>query len=302
METEILKRLSAQISEKNVKEGLSDLAKLHSGLCACIGLLDKAQIKLPHLWQEFYELIAIKFRLNVYSILELYSIQDDLPKNIIYHDLSSIYLLNRSLLETYLTFFYCYVLPKDDEEALMNYYIFNISGLTQRLAYGQEDPNGYDSEWQTNRDQDNQTILNYQTALNNLPSFIALPINAKQRKDLLAGKYAKRFSFIELIKMSPLKNLLFVDMWKLYSNYAHCELIGLLQISSYGNSPRNVDDALYGTLSNTLIVVSAMFKDFIPIFTGTAAENIDIPEFDEELITLVEFWYRLGTETKDLNN
>lgn len=43
--------------------------------------------------------MGIKFRLNVDSIVELYILENDLPKGFIYHDLSSIYLLSRSLLE-----------------------------------------------------------------------------------------------------------------------------------------------------------------------------------------------------------
>jgi hypothetical protein len=247
MENAVLQRISRQIANRNVKDGLNDLRQLHEAFCAIVSLLHENNIELPHVWYEFYETMAIKFRLNVYSIIELYSIEDGLPQNIIYHDLSSIYLLNRSLLETYLTFFYSFIMPESEEEGLMNYYIFKISGLVQRQAYGVKYSFTDSDDWDKHSDIERQKIIEYQNKLQALPIFQVLPLNSQKKKDLLNGKHARRFSFIELIEKSSLNNILFVDMWKLYSNYAHCELLGLLQINGYADDPKDINSALYGT-------------------------------------------------------
>jgi hypothetical protein len=295
MEKEVLARITAQIKNKNIRDALEDLRAMHRCFVALIGVLENHQVTLPHQWYEYHQAIAIKFRLNIYSIIELYEIRDNLPKGVIYHDLSSIYLLNRSLLETYLTFFYCYILPKSDEEGLTNYYIFKISGLVQRQGYGIDSPHELSPDSIKQREDEKLKIKEYQLKLENLPFFVNLPFKPAERRKLIEGKYAKRFGFVELIKLSELKDLLFADMWKLYSNYAHCELLGLLQINSYGEDPDSIDNALYGTLTNTLMVVSAMIADFVGVFKDTSVEKIDIPELDEVMMTLLLFWYGMGT-------
>lgn len=296
MDNKIITQLLKQVAEKNIGAAVNDLRKLRNCFAEIIGLLDKEQIKLPHIWHEYYEAIAIKFRLNINSIIELYEIEEYLPKHIIYHDLSSIYLLNRSLLETYLTFFYCYMLPQNNEEGLMNYYIFKISGLVHRQNYSISGFEEINSEFLKRKEDEKFDIKYYQTELQKLQSFIALDLKKNERDNLLNGKFAKRFGFIELIKLSKLKDNLFIDMWKLYSNYAHCELLGLLQINSYADEPEKIYDALYGTLLNTSIVTSLMIKDFIKIYKNSSVENIEIQELDEALMTTIEFWLLQGTE------
>ncbi|MGI4752081.1 MAG: hypothetical protein ACRYFB_15715 [Janthinobacterium lividum] len=296
MENEILIQLSKQVADRNIESTLDDLRKLRSCFADIISLLDKEQIQFPQIWYEYYEAMAIKFRLNINSIIELYEIENNLPKHIIYHDLSSIYLLNRSLLETYLTFFYSYILPQSNEDKLMNYYIFKISGLVNRQNYSISGFEKINLEFLKRREDEKFDIEYYQIELQKLQSFIVLDLKEKEKNNLLKGKFAKRFGFIELIKMSKLKDILFIDMWKLYSNYAHCELLALVQINSYGDNPEQIYNALYGTLTNTLIVVSIMITDFIKVYKGTVVENLEIPKLDEALLNIIEFWHLHGTE------
>ncbi|WP_439695374.1 hypothetical protein ACFGVS_20410 [Mucilaginibacter sp. AW1-7] len=293
----VLTRIKRQIETRDIADALNDLRRLYNGFEALIGQLVAQQVVLPQIWYEYYEAMGIKFRLNLGSIIDLYGSPVDQADELIHHDLGSVYLLNRSLLETYLTFYYCFIMPSSNEEGLMNYYIFKISGLMQRQGYGLNDPQGKTPERQALHDSEKLNIDKYRRILENMPCFLAL--DKKQQKDLLAGKYAKRFGFLELIRHSELKNILFEDMWKLYSNYAHSELLGLLQINSYADEPGSIYDALFSTLNNTLIVTSMMLKDFSKVFTETGHDQIDIPELDEELITLLQFWYGSGKNILD---
>lgn len=295
MENKVVIQLSKQVADKDIEETLNALRKMRNCFADIISLLDKEKLQLPHIWYEYYEAMAIKFRLNINSIIELYEIDYNSPKHLIYHDLSSIYLLNRSLLETYLTFFYCYILPQGDEEGLMNYYIFKISGLVHRQTYSISDFEEINPEVLKHREDERINIEHYKTELQKLQFFKSLNLKSSERNNFLAGKFAKRFGFIELIKMSKLKNVLFIDMWKLYSNYAHCELLGLLQINSYGDEPEKIYQALFSTLVNTSIVVSIMMIDFIEIYKNTSAESINIDLLDDNLMTTIEFWYLIGT-------
>jgi hypothetical protein len=295
LELEVATRISKQVADKNVNEGVNDLKSICNCLIELIATLDNSQVQLPYNWYEYYEAMLIKFRLNISSIIRLYEIEQNEDEGLIYHDLSSIYLLNRSLLETYLIFFYSYVLPKDEEEGLMNYYIFKISGLVQRQGYDIYNDAKSMSSPNQQIEFEKLVIEELQNELVKLNSFISLNINAKAKRELIAGKYAKRFSFIELIKKSKLKDDVFADMWRLHSNYAHCELLGLLQINSYATSVGDFPTALYSTLTNTLIVTSALVMDFIEIFKNTNAEYVDIEDIDDELITLIGFWASVGT-------
>ena len=290
----VLARIQKQIKDVNVDGAVNDLKILSNCFVDIVGLLHKHKIQLPQKWYEYYETMGIKFRLNIQSIIKLYEIEKDEGDGLIYHDLSSIYLLNRSLLEIYLTFFYSYVLPGTDEEGLMNYYIFKISGFTQRQGYSIDEVHNKSIGRDKLLESEKLKIDELKTELQKLNTFVGL--EEKDKKRLLTGKFAKRFGFIELIQMSKLKNILFVDMWKLYSNYAHCELIGLLQTNSYADEPESINGALYSTLTNTLIVVSFMISDFIKVFRNTGAEQAEIEEINDEFLTLLEFWKGMGTD------
>lgn len=174
--------------------------------------------------------------------------------------------------------------------------IFKISGLVQRQNYGKDDLKPMPPDRKDLRETERLSIEKYQKELLSLPFFQSLPLKEAEKAKLVKGKYAKRFSFIELIQLSELKNILFCDMWRLYSNYAHCELIGLLQINSYADDTDSINGALYGTLTNAPIIMSVMIKDFTSVFRNTGAENIDIPAMDEEVMTLMQFSYLMGTE------
>jgi len=281
-----------QVQTADINKALDDLDVLHSMLHGLSGLLHRCQIKLPADWYEFYEAMLIKFRLNVRSIIELYAPGAPPGDNVIYHDLGSIYLLSRSLLENYLIFFYCFRLPATGEEAWMHYYIFIICGQVTHLSYVTDDvPTEPEQEkWRGNKE---QQLQQSRYKLKNLGCFQALP--AKQQKEFLAGKHAKRFSFLKLIELSPLQNILFADIWRLYSNYAHSEMVGLLQINSYATDRKGHDRALYSTLAHALMLTAMMIKDVLIICQGTEAEHVDLPELTDENFVMVEYWYAMAT-------
>lgn len=224
--------------------------------------------------------------------MELYAPGAPPDDEAIYHDLGSIYLLSRSLLENYLVFFYCFGLPATEEEGQMNYLIFVISGLVTHLSYGVIDPptDTDHLQWRTKRELQLQTSRD---ALGQLACFQALP--AKIQKNFLAGNYAKRYGFQKLIELSPLQEILFADIWRLYSNYAHSEMIGLLQINSYASDRKGHENALFSTLAHALMLTAILIKDLLPIYKGTAAEIIDLPEINEETWALIEYWHGMAT-------
>jgi hypothetical protein len=287
-----LRKIVAQVKSADINLALKDLDLLHGLLHALTGLLDRCQIRLPSERYEFYEAMLIKFRLNVRSIMELYAPGAPPDDEVIYHDLGSIYLLSRSLLENYLVFFYCFGLPATEEEGQMNYLIFVISGLVTHLSSGindsPKDPEHL--QWRTKREQQLQSSRD---ALGQLACFQALP--AKTQKDFLAGNYAKRYGFQKLIELSPLQDILFTDIWRLYSNYAHSEMVGLLQINSYATDRKGHENALFSTLGHALMLTSAIIKDHLRIYENTPAEHIDLPEINDENFAAIEYWYGMAT-------
>lgn len=287
-----LKQISLQVKNADIDSAMVDLQRLHDMLVATTGLLEECYIILPGVQFEFYEAMLIKFRLNIRSILELYAPGAAPKDNIIYHDLSSIYLLSRSLLENYLIFFYCFRLPADDDEALMNFYIFKLSGLVTHYSYGKYDPvpEPLNKEVMQGRE---QRIDHCKSELNKLACFLAL--SAKDQKAFLEGKHAKRFGFTKLIELSPLQNLLFADIWRLYSNYAHSEMVSLTQINCYSSDRTGHDRALFSTLTQVLMLTAVLIKDHLDLLEKTPAANIDLPEINDDNLALIKYWHTMAT-------
>lgn len=135
-------------------------------------------------------------------------------------------------------------------------------------------------------------IRSLQLKLENNPFFAALAIKEKYRKELSTGKYAMRFSFPDLIKKSQLSDELFIDRWKLYSNYAHSESIGLNQMRYYSQDTKSLNLTYFIAIMFPLMLMSCYFNDLLEQFKNYECEIGDI---DDEAIIVMKFRVEMST-------
>src|SRR4051812_1670271 len=115
----IIQRIQLQIKENDVTGAIGDLKSLYDSFSGLIqGLLKNHDTDAAPIWHEYLHDLNHKFLFCIRSTITLIeSFYYDLSSSE-YHDMSSVFILNRSLIESYLTFFYCFKLPRFKEESL----------------------------------------------------------------------------------------------------------------------------------------------------------------------------------------
>jgi len=175
-------------------------------------------------------------------------------------DLSSTYLMQRSLLENYLTFFYLFVQPKSEDESRCKWLIYQIAGLNSRQDFKTEYFN-----YKPKIEKEKNDIENYTLELKNNTYFNTLPLG--KQKDVLNNRRAKLLGWEKLFESSKLKSDLFVKAWRLYSNYAHSEYISIIQFKEYRQDDPEYISAKYSESLLALCLTSVFIMDMKNLFT-----------------------------------
>ncbi|PSL24416.1 DUF5677 domain-containing protein [Chitinophaga ginsengisoli] len=245
-------------------------------------------------WMEQLEVLLVKMSLHASSINELSKAtplsRDDSASFI---DISSSYILSRALLENYLMFFYLYMLPKDDEEAQCHNLLYKLSGLCNRQKYQVSlAPNILKKE------KEFQEIITLRKLLEKNGYF--QQFSEKEKKGLLGSSpKASPYSWGQLIDQSHLKGEHFSSSWKMYSNHAHSEYIGSMQLISYFQDTEALTHTIFHNLEATLLVLAVAITDLLNLFPEL------IPVFDVEIDTIgksfIHCWSVVGLR-KNINS
>ena len=201
-----------------------------------------------------------------------------------YPDLGSIYLLARAQIENYLIFFYLYLQPDTKDEADFKLYLYELSGLNLRQQFN------YTTKEQ--KEKKNKEKLEIDELIEKIKhNNYFYHLSAKKRKDLLYRKPAKTMSWSELITSSYLNEEHFMKMWRLYSNYAHSEIICYIQIAEYTKNPIELKNTLFTTLQLATILCCILIKDLDNKYKNV---NDFLDKQSEELIVRVNFFDGIG--------
>jgi len=99
----------------------------------------------------------------------------------------------------------------------------------------------------------------------------------------------------ELVQRRGVKNREFLNAWKLFSNHAHSEYIGLLQFKDYLEKPIEVKDAVYTSLTQAMMVVVLLISDLKETYK---AAEIVFNTVDRDVRENIEFWVDITKKEK----
>lgn len=140
-------------------------------------------------------------------------------------DTPSLYILARSILESFLTLEYLYFNSLDREEQIFRYNLWKASGLISRQSYEIK----VIMELKEKKKQEKNRIKELIIEIENSPLY---PTLKKQQLWKLDNYGLPRLlSWNKLLDESRLSNDIFRDVYSLYSNYAHSEFISLMQVN-----------------------------------------------------------------------
>ena len=200
-------------------------------------------------------ILISKFILHVYSITDLFNgrtIKSEyLGFKKIIIDISSIYTLTRTVIENYLTFFYLYVQPSNNEEVLFRYQLLELAGLRSRQRNKAE----IDEHIKLKKEE-GEKRLELENIIYNHPLFKRL--HRKTRNNIQGRKAARIFTWKKLFQEADLNIDLFEAGWFLYSEFVHSEFVSHIQLYGYFSEELSSLEAS-DRVSNILLALISVF-------------------------------------------
>ncbi len=243
--------------------------------------------------EVYQETLLIKIIFTSRSILELskgieFGILNRKERPLII-DRSSLYILTRSVIESFLTLEYLYFNNLSREEQIFRYNLWRISGFMARQDFGKTTNEKFLSKMKREKAEINELKKTIRTS----PYYSKL----KQQQLWKLDKYGlpRIMSWSELLKQSILKTDLFEKVYKLYSNYAHSEFIAMIQLNEGKMSKSDSFNAetTVTTLNNIRVINCVSIISFINKYEFAKDKYMEIDELSRYVI---EFWNKFGIE------
>ena len=274
---------------KDFDSRLNDYSVFITTLIEFTDNLHIAKVKTEY-WKQYLEIQLFKFSLNSSSLLSLLKgtpvkINKN-GKTISYHDIGTIYLLVRAQIENYLMFYYLNIQPETFEQGEFRYLLYELSGLSHRQQFnvGTEDQ-------RLKKENEKKEIDVLMDKIKQNKYFLNLP--RREQNQLLKSRPSRTMGWEKLIENSQLNTEFFLGVWRLYSNYAHSEMIGSIQMKAYIKEPDELRRVLFSTLQHTNMLTCVAIMDLVKLFK---ISEIVYNTHPIELKTKIEFWYQLAIE------
>lgn len=250
---------------------------------------EKIQIEF---WQEHLEILLVKYSLHsasIVKILEGIEIIDIHGKKVVLQDISSLRILIRSLIENYLTLFDLFFSSENKSEKEFRFYLYELGGLLSRQKFeATEKENITKKEKEKLRISEIEELIKKNEYFQNLSS--------QKQKEILKDKRAREIGWEKLITKSDIQSELFGTIWKLFSNTAHSELLGAIQLKDLlksGNQKMN--DEICTSIFTCVMLNSNLIANLETLFPSTSKVFDNIPT---KLLYKIKAWSKLAKTKK----
>ncbi|MBN1928329.1 MAG: hypothetical protein JW764_02130 [Chlorobiaceae bacterium] len=232
--------------------------------------------------QVFQHEMYVKFIYHLASILTLEQgsvfSRTDITKRA--YDYSSVMVLFRSALETFLTYFYLYCDAKNEDEITFRFYNWYIDGLNFRQSVNVS----FSSELQEKKKQERIEIANLIEVIRGTATFGAL--SDKQKKVVVEKCQWIRPHWADILVSTGVGQYWAKKFYAMYSAYAHTNSLSIIQFKDA--TARNEGKQLSSSFANLVHIAAAMFAHcFIRNFELT--DTIDVTENE-----MIEAWMWLA--------
>jgi len=267
------------------KENLDFFKHYNEAICNLITQITeklaeaKTQIK-KH--EDYYETHYFKFVLQSLTLRHLF---DGTPLKLIkpghsYIDISSIYSLTRSLMESFLTINYLYYNPKSEDQANFRYLLYIASGLNSRQKF----PVNSEAS-KKKQEAERQEIEAILSEIKENKHFST--IHPDKQKHIFGKMLAYEIGMKEVIDESGLDKGIFHTLWSLYSNYSHSEQLEAMQLREYIKDTKGYSGTIFGTYRISFMLICFQIIKLTERFE-LAKEIFDSQSLD--IKTIIEFY------------
>ncbi|RDI51405.1 DUF5677 domain-containing protein [Flavobacterium glaciei] len=249
--------------------------------------------------EVFIETLSVKILITTKSIIELakgYTLETERKISPIqFLDFSSINILTRAIIESFLTMEYLFYNNLSDEEKYFRFLIWRISGYKSRQNFfAEKDKDLIRNEIQEKLDTEINEINELLREAKKSKYFKGLDKNHLFKLD----KYGvpRLESWNTLLNNSILKNEMFLIPYKLYSNYAHSEFISLIQLNGSDTLHKNSNDNKMH-LKNALRIINMInCVSIIELKNKFECTLKTFNNLEESTKEKIEFWNHIATE------
>lgn len=272
-----------QSKAQDLNVAIADLDDCLAVLFRINGEMAQRKIEIKP-WQRYLEVQSIKFIFHTSSLVQLLRGTLLKSENKLVFDVGSIFLLRRAQVENYLMFYYLNIQPQADDEGELRKLFLDLGGLVHRQGY-----NATADEHVQQKQKEADEIDGLVKKIEANSCFQRLPL--QKRNDLLKRMPPRILGWEQMITSSHLKTTETIQLWKYYSNYAHSEMISIIQVAEFLQNPAELDVTVYITAEQTLITTSILLEDFFATFPELADIKVSLPLLFK---TKIEFWNRVG--------
>lgn len=201
-------------------------------------------------------------------------------------DIASANIITREIIENYLTLYHFHFDNVEEKQKAFRYLIYVISAYKNRQAFS---VHNLDNQQQL--DEEKIVIQELTDALKTNTYFLSLPL--KNQEHYLKTKEAKQLNWTDLLDKSDLQPDFFKDTWRLLSNYAHSEFLGVLQIRDYPKNPAQLNVNAFSMAELSAMIIGRTIINNTIIFPLT--KDI-VDTLDEDSDNLVKYFSKVGAK------
>lgn len=239
---------------------------------------------------EFAEPIAKKTFSHISSLYSLSKgvkmiLKDN--SHIEFIDHSSITVLLRAALESYLTFNHLYIAPMDNSEKTFRFHCWDLAGFIERKDFKTE------SDWAKKRKENEiKLILEKKEIIKDHELFLEL--TPKQQTQLLEkGKWKINKSWSDLAIGANLDKGFFSDLYSFLCGYAHTGRLSTLQIKQ-AKTLSEQHEMVKSLIGFSLVILSKQIYDYAKVIPSV----FPALNSNKEGKTVSETWKEVGEHLK----
>lgn len=274
-----------QNSEEEFNGLYEDLGECIDTLAYLVNTIWQEGIK-DDSWNYFAETLGIKFITQLSSLRNLSKgtnlVFNTFSKSIYVIDVSSLYILSRSLIENYLIFYYLFIEDVSKEEKRARWILYEISGLKSRRKI--HDPKINFEEKRIKLESEKIQIEKLTQELGN--NLFYKTLDPEIKKKIKKNNLAKIKDWSAIISESNLSDI-FRRSWKLYSNYSHNEYLSLMQIKDYWSKANDTLSVRNHELFNCLTLCSVVIVEYTNLYQEIKNNYEDLDSQKKRIINLL---------------
>jgi hypothetical protein len=285
-------KVAAQLDGKDNKAILRTYRSINNLLFRMIDEMRKLRIPIVQ-WQEYFEIHLTKFAvMNASLIKEFEGVSFKLVKGSKtpkIHNISAIFLLNRSQMETFFIIKYLYFNAKTEDQGAFRNLLYKYSGISQRQKF----PANLEKNKKT-KEEEGLIAVQLKTEIENNTYFKTLPKEVKNH--FMSKCLAKEIGWPKIIDECGINKNYYHQYWEYLSNYAHSEQIEAMQLIHMikeNETYRSVHLALIHSIVWDAILVTDLFNKY------PSLQNM-FDSVSVELIFSIKIWTKIGITMRPL--